>query len=72
MYGGAGNDMLDGGAHIDRMWGEAGVDTLYGQGSNDQFYTLDGEADQLYGGPGTDFAQRDDGDLIASVESRML
>jgi Ca2+-binding RTX toxin-like protein len=71
LYGHAGYDMLDGGAHVDRMWGDAGIDTLYGQGSNDQFYTLDGEADALYGGSGTDLAQRDDGDLISSVETRL-
>jgi Ca2+-binding RTX toxin-like protein len=72
IYGGAGYDLIDGGAHIDRMWGEAGQDTLYGQGGNDQFYTLDGELDTLYGGPNTDLAQRDDADLTASIETRMV
>jgi Ca2+-binding RTX toxin-like protein len=72
MYGAAGYDMLDGGAGIDRMWGDAGQDTLFGQSGNDQFYTLDGEPDTLYGGPHTDIAQRDEIDVTASVELRML
>src|SRR5690606_23177235 len=53
LYGGAGNDTLDGGTGNDKLYGDSGNDTLNGGSGNDY---LDGGAgnDTLNGGSGND------------------
>ena len=68
LYGYAGNDYLEGGSSNDRLEGGVGVDVIYGAGGDDRFFTRDAEIDQLFGGSGTDSAQRDVDDVLASVE----
>lgn len=68
LYGGDGNDTLDGGSSSDRFWGDAGNNTAFGQGGDDYFYARNGAADTLYGGVGTDHAQVDAGDVLATIE----
>ncbi|HEX8520689.1 MAG TPA: CARDB domain-containing protein [Tepidisphaeraceae bacterium] len=72
-YGGDGSDLIDGGTSNDRLYAGLGNDTLYGQGGNDLFYTRDGEAenDQIFGGSGTDKAQKDLSDVWSSLEGEI-
>jgi Ca2+-binding RTX toxin-like protein len=79
LYGYAGNDYLDGSSSSDRLDGGAGLDTMLGQSGNDKFFAEDGEADELYGGSGTDSAFADGRavagnsiDILSSVESSQL
>jgi Ca2+-binding RTX toxin-like protein len=51
LFGGAGDDSLDGNAGADRLFGDAGDDTLVG----------DGGADRLFGGAGNDSLSGGDG-----------
>jgi len=53
LYGGDGNDVLDGGPEADVLLGEAGDDELRGNGDRDILIGGDG-ADSLYGGDGDD------------------
>ena len=53
MYGGDGDDYLDGGAHHDVLNGGDGDDSLVGGGGNDHLNGNDG-ADQMAGGAGHD------------------
>ena len=68
LYGGDGNDTLDGGSSTDRLWGEAGNNVYYGQGGNDYIYARNTLPDTIFGGSGTDHAQVDSSDSVASVE----
>jgi Ca2+-binding RTX toxin-like protein len=53
IYGGSGNDVLQGGDYADFMVGYAGNDTMIGGGGNDQLYGGSGD-DVLIGGTGRD------------------
>lgn len=70
LSGGTGNDVLTGGAGNDLLTGGSGRDKLYGLDGNDTFQTVDGLADALNGGTGTDRAHRDSIDTTTSVEQR--
>ena len=64
IYGGAGNDELNGSGADDSLFGGAGNDLLFGLQGDD---LLDGGADYdwLFGGPGDDtFAARQGGDTV--------
>jgi Ca2+-binding RTX toxin-like protein len=69
LDGGAGNDVITGANRADILIGGAGRDVLDGGAGNDQLRALDGEADVLHGGLGTDSAQRDAIDLLDGVEA---
>lgn len=78
VYGGSGNDTLGGNAYSNRLFGGNGNDVLTGGGGadvldggagNDVLYGRDGVRDTLLGGTGTDKAQRDAIDTVASIES---
>jgi len=69
LYGYAGDDYLEGGSSSDRLEGGLGVDVLFGAGGDDRFFTRDGLIDQLFGGSGTDSAQRDLNDVFGSIET---
>lgn len=60
MYGGAGNDVLNGLAGGDWLAGGTGNDTLYGGDGNDTLRGQDGD-DWLYGGAGKDVMMGDAG-----------
>jgi uncharacterized delta-60 repeat protein len=77
LYGGSGRDSLDGSTGNDRLEGHGGADTLVGgtgadffrgHDGDDAFFARDGTRDTLEGGGGTDRAQRDDEDLLQSIE----
>ena len=68
LDGGAGNDTIFGADRADILIGGAGRDVLDGLAGNDQLRALDGEADVLHGGLGTDTAQRDAADKVDGVE----
>ena len=68
LDGGAGNDTIFGADRADVLIGGAGRDVLDGLAGNDQLRALDGEADVLHGGLGTDTAQRDAVDKADGVE----
>ncbi|GGO92231.1 hypothetical protein GCM10011584_28150 [Nocardioides phosphati] len=76
LTGGKGADTLTGsdpttpGTGANVLTGGAGKDKLYGLGGNDTFQTVDGLADALSGGSGTDRAHRDSIDTTSSVEQR--
>jgi len=69
LRGGDGNDYVDGGSGNDRFWGGRGAQTMMGQGGNDRFYLKDGVVDMIFGGSGTDWADVDTTDQLASVET---
>jgi Ca2+-binding RTX toxin-like protein len=69
LDGGAGNDTITGANRADVLIGGAGHDVLDGGAGNDQLRALDGEADVLHGGLGTDSAQKDAFDTADGVES---
>ena len=66
LIGGAGNDELDGGSGNDSIAGDAGVDEIRGGSGNDSIQTLDGEADAVSCGSGTDLSTADLPDSVAS------
>ncbi|MEZ6102613.1 MAG: calcium-binding protein [Pirellulaceae bacterium] len=74
MYGGTGNDTLNGGSARDVIFGDAGNDTLNGNGGRDLLYggignddiVGGGGDDSIYGGPGNDLAY---GDFTSNVQS---
>lgn len=72
LYGGDRNDFIDGGSSRDRIYGGGGVDTMLGQSGNDIFSALDGEADIVFGGSGTDSAFVDALDTRGSIEQVAL
>ena len=53
MFGGLGNDVLQGNGGNDRLFGEQGNDQLLGGSGNDALYGAEGD-DQLLGGSGSD------------------
>jgi Ca2+-binding RTX toxin-like protein len=53
LFGGGGNDVLNGGSGADQLFGQAGNDTLNGNGGNDSLFGGDGN-DTLIGGAGSD------------------
>jgi Ca2+-binding RTX toxin-like protein len=74
LRGGSGMDLIRGGAGNDTLYGDAGVDQLYGEDGDDVFYAKDTSyKDSIFGGNGTDKAQRDNTstlvDVLNSVES---
>jgi Ca2+-binding RTX toxin-like protein len=69
LDGGAGNDDITGANRADVLIGGAGKDVLDGGAGNDQLRALDGEADVLHGGLGTDSASKDAIDKADGVES---
>jgi Ca2+-binding RTX toxin-like protein len=69
LYGEAGNDSLDGGAHNDRLFPGPGQDTAKGNKGDDGITDPDDNLiDLLDGGPGTDFADAGDEDILANLE----
>jgi Ca2+-binding RTX toxin-like protein len=62
LFGGAGNDTLNGGSGADMLFGQSGNDILNGKGGNDLLFGGDGNDvmdggtgdDQLFGGAGND------------------
>ena len=68
VYGGDGNDYITGGSSGDRLYPGTGVDTVLGDGQNDVIFAIDGVADQLFGGSGTDSAHADNVDARSSIE----
>jgi Ca2+-binding RTX toxin-like protein len=55
LYGGSGDDYLDGGRDNDRLFGNSGADHLYGGSGSDELTGGSGH-DHLYGGSGNDQA----------------
>jgi hypothetical protein len=68
LDGGAGNDVISGANRPDVLIGGAGRDVLDGGAGNDVLRALDGEADVLHGGLGTDSAEKDAIDKADGVE----
>jgi Ca2+-binding RTX toxin-like protein len=69
LDGGDGNDVITGANRPDTLIGGAGQDVLDGGAGNDTFLALDGAADVLRGGLGTDKAQADAADTKDSIEA---
>lgn len=69
LYGYGGADVIRGGSGNDVLNLGAGADKAYGDGGNDSFYAKDGTKDYLYGGTGTDRANRDTVDYRSLVEA---
>jgi hypothetical protein len=70
LVGTAGRDILCGLGGKDRLTGRGGPDLLDGGAANDVLCAKDGSgSDVVLGGPGSDAARRDAGDVISSVES---
>ncbi|MDQ2983281.1 MAG: hypothetical protein M3R70_05065 [Actinomycetota bacterium] len=81
IYGGAGNDTIDGGDGIDKLFADAGNDTLtggtgadklYGSAGTDTFNAKDSTVDTIDGGDGSDKARVDGAptaDLVRRIES---
>jgi uncharacterized protein YkwD len=53
LFGGAGNDTINGGGGVDNIYGGSGNDTLKGRGGNDVIYGGGGGGDSVDVGPGT-------------------
>src|SRR5262249_8749657 len=68
LQGGAGNDVLAGGAGNDTLDGGAGNDAYFGGDGDDTIQALDGVAERISCGAGTDQARNDFTDLIAECE----
>jgi Ca2+-binding RTX toxin-like protein len=70
LRGGPGNDLLDGNGGNDRIFGNDGNDHIHGDAGNDIINSVDGVADSVDGGAGTDTATVDNGiDAVTSVEN---
>jgi Ca2+-binding RTX toxin-like protein len=61
IYGGGGDDYMDGGSGNDILRGEDGDDNIYGGEGNDILRGEDGD-DNMYGGEGNDILLGEDGD----------
>lgn len=69
LRGGLGSDRLLGGDGNDLLTGDTGRDVLGGGDGNDKLYAMDGERDEVVGGPGFDVARVDRGlDRVRGVE----
>jgi WD40 repeat protein len=68
LRGTAGEDLIDGRGGNDVLRGGGGRDVLFGGAGNDRFFTRDGKADRLSGGPGRDRAWVDRRDVVGGVE----
>lgn len=70
LDGRAGNDSIRGLLGNDIIFGGPGSDTVFGDGGNDSFFTLEtpppAEVDNIDGGDGFDFAQRD-GSVVTDI-----
>lgn len=71
LLGGSGNDTLRGGAGNDTLIGGAGDDSLSGGNGDDTFFALDGHADTLNGGAGTNTAHVDALDVLTNIEDTL-
>ncbi len=71
LYGGVGDDMLDGNGGDDWLRGDEGSDTLYGREGNDILEGGDG-ADYLDGGPGADRYVGGSGDDVIVLDDEDL
>lgn len=69
LRGHGGNDSIVGGTGRDKLTGDAGADTLIGNRGNDLFIANDGEVDELDGGSDRDRADRDQADILVSIEA---
>ena len=68
LRGGDGRDRLFGGGAGDTLIGNAGVDRLFGHGGSDTLDLVDGAGgDRGDGGPATDTATSDPGDIVVNV-----
>jgi Ca2+-binding RTX toxin-like protein len=67
IWGGAGNDTLQGQDGNDVLQGDAGLDELWGLDGDDLLVANDGEMDKLYGGNGTDTAQKDSNESVIEL-----
>jgi Ca2+-binding RTX toxin-like protein len=68
LEGGRGSDLLKGGAGADRLTGGFDADRLYGGAGNDRLNALDGRADVVDCGPGSDTALVDRRDTVRGCE----
>ncbi len=57
IYGGWGNDDIEGGSRRDEIYGGSGLDDINGNGGNDVIYG-GAQSDRLNGGPGTDVVRQ--------------
>lgn len=71
LQGGDGNDDLQGGDGNDILEGNAGIDKFSGGAGDDTLKSRDGVKETLDGGLGTDSAQSDALDILASVEKKL-
>src|SRR5688500_8368463 len=69
LFGGDGNDTLIGSDHADILDGGPGADRLEGRHGSDRFFAKDGQADQLFGGDGPNFAAKAPQDYALNVQS---
>ena len=69
LSGGGGPDVLDGGDNNDMLDGGGGVDDYFGEGGNDTIRALDGNAERIACGAGTDVVQNDFTDILAECET---
>jgi Ca2+-binding RTX toxin-like protein len=67
LKGNDGNDTINAGAGNDSLDGGKGIDLLYGEDGNDVITAKDGVKDSLFGGNGTDKAQRDNAGAIVDA-----
>lgn len=68
MFGDEGDDDLDGEGGPDVLTGGPGQDLLFGYFGNDTIFNLDGEADDIQCGAGTDDAEEDPFDTFTDCE----
>lgn len=68
--GSFGNDRVEGGKGNDRLRGGCDRDKVYGGDGRDRIFDADGSRDLLRGGPLADFAEYDQLDDLAQIESR--
>jgi putative metal-binding protein/hemolysin type calcium-binding protein len=68
ITGGGGNDVLDGGDGNDALDGGGGVDDYFGEGGDDTIQALDGNAERIACGGGTDNVRNDFTDILAECE----
>lgn len=69
LYGYGGDDVIEGSIGNDWIVGGNGRDTLRGGAGDDWFIANDGAIDELSGDGGTDSADADEDDLLASIET---